>query len=64
MGKEALDPPPSIECPACHRVSYNINDIRERYCGHCHNWHDFLTPQPKQAPLFAPTASAAAFDPK
>lgn len=26
---------PSITCPRCQRVSYNPNDIRERFCGVC-----------------------------
>lgn len=29
---------PSITCPVCHMTSYNPNDIREGYCGNCHNW--------------------------
>jgi ribosomal protein L37E len=29
---------PSITCPRCGRTSYNPNDIREGYCGHCHDW--------------------------
>lgn len=32
--------PPSITCPRCARVSYHPNDIRERYCGACHLFHD------------------------
>lgn len=31
---------PSITCPRCGRTTYNPNDIRERYCGHCHAWHE------------------------
>jgi hypothetical protein len=31
--------PPSITCPTCGRTSYNANDIREEYCGHCHQFH-------------------------
>ncbi|HWT30767.1 MAG TPA: hypothetical protein VN240_07040 [Propylenella sp.] len=30
---------PSITCPRCQLRSYNPNDIRERYCGRCHDWH-------------------------
>jgi hypothetical protein len=30
----------SIVCPRCGRRSYNVNDIRQRYCGHCHMYHD------------------------
>ena len=29
---------PSITCPVCGMTSYNPNDIREGYCGHCHDW--------------------------
>lgn len=32
--------PPSITCPACGRTSHHPNDVRERYCGACHAWHD------------------------
>lgn len=28
--------PPSFTCPHCGAVSFNPNDIRERYCGACH----------------------------
>lgn len=30
----------SITCPKCKRTSYNPNDIREKYCGFCHDWHE------------------------
>jgi ribosomal protein L37E len=29
---------PSITCPRCGMTSYNPNDIREGYCGNCHDW--------------------------
>ena len=29
-----------IRCPKCGRVSHNINDVLNRYCGHCHQFHD------------------------
>lgn len=29
---------PSITCPVCGMVSYNDGDIREGYCGNCHEW--------------------------
>jgi hypothetical protein len=32
--------PPSFTCPRCGAVSYNPNDIRERYCGRCHVFVD------------------------
>lgn len=28
----------SITCPICHMTSYNPNDIREGFCGNCHDW--------------------------
>jgi ribosomal protein S27AE len=31
---------PSFVCPRCAAVSYNLNDIRERYCGRCHVFFD------------------------
>ena len=33
---------PSITCPTCGAVSHNPNDIAQRYCGHCHQFHEFL----------------------
>jgi hypothetical protein len=32
--KERLTP--SITCLHCGMTSYNINDVRNRYCGNCH----------------------------
>ena len=29
-----------IKCPKCRGVSYNTNDIKHKYCGHCHEWHE------------------------
>lgn len=29
---------PSFTCPKCSAVSYNPNDVRERYCGACHEF--------------------------
>lgn len=31
-------PPPRITCPSCGLTSYNPNDIRQGYCGLCHDW--------------------------
>ena len=28
----------SITCPVCSATSYNPNDVREGYCGRCHDW--------------------------
>jgi hypothetical protein len=30
--------PMSFTCPKCNAVSYNPNDVRERYCGACHEF--------------------------
>jgi hypothetical protein len=29
---------PSFTCPVCGRTSWNQNDVREGYCGSCHDW--------------------------
>lgn len=31
---------PSYHCPHCGAISFNPNDIRERYCGKCHLYDD------------------------
>lgn len=28
----------AFACPRCHRTSWNPNDLREGYCGACHDW--------------------------
>lgn len=28
----------SFNCPRCRATSYNPHDIREGYCGGCHDW--------------------------
>lgn len=30
----------AIQCLVCGRVSYNPNDIRDKYCGFCHRFHE------------------------
>ena len=35
----------SITCHKCGLTSYNPNDVRGRYCGKCHHYHDFVTPE-------------------
>jgi hypothetical protein len=43
-----IDPPHnSITCLACGMVSYLRADIQNRYCGHCHAFHDDLERQQK-----------------
>lgn len=29
-----------IRCLRCGKTSYHGEDIRQRYCGHCHHFHD------------------------
>lgn len=29
-----------VECPKCGRISYNKTDIKNKYCGACHEFHD------------------------
>jgi transposase len=29
---------PTITCPVCGKTSHNPNDVREGYCGYCHDW--------------------------
>lgn len=31
---------PSITCPKCKMVSYNLGDIEHKYCNNCHEWHE------------------------
>lgn len=33
---------PSITCPRCGKKSYHPNDISEKYCGACKQFHEFL----------------------
>ena len=33
-----LRPPVHITCPRCGMTSSNPNDVREGYCGNCHDW--------------------------
>lgn len=35
-------PLPSIICPQCGAESYHPTDIRERYCGRCHQFHEMM----------------------
>lgn len=35
-----------IMCLHCGRVSHNSNDVANKYCGHCHIFHEIPHPQP------------------
>lgn len=32
----------AIRCRICGRESYNKNDVEQKYCGNCHQFHDIL----------------------
>jgi len=32
----------SIKCKLCNKESHNENDVHERYCGNCHQYHSIL----------------------
>lgn len=36
----AETPFPSITCHTCGRTSYHREDIRQKYCGCCHKFHE------------------------
>lgn len=40
----------SITCPRCASTSYNPEDVRQGYCGHCHDW----TGRPRHLPELEP----------
>lgn len=50
---DELDGVRTFTCPRCHAVTFNPVDVREKYCGSCHDWtgcpHDPLFY--KQAPI-------------
>ena len=39
--------PLRITCKVCNRTSFNENDVKNLYCGHCHAFHE---PTPAAAP--------------
>ena len=49
-----FDGPPgaqvSMTCGVCWSVSFNPNDARERYCGHCHAWPELDDQLAKSGP--------------
>ncbi|MBA7533406.1 hypothetical protein ES705_25645 [subsurface metagenome] len=32
----------AIKCLICGLISYNLNDVKSKYCGHCHIFHEEL----------------------
>lgn len=47
----------SIRCHICNRVSHNLNDVKHRYCGNC---HQFLQDKEEEDDI---TNASAALDP-
>lgn len=35
---------PAIRCLACGATSYNPHDLRNRYCGRCHQFGELVLP--------------------
>jgi hypothetical protein len=31
---------PSITCPKCNKTSHHPEDVKYKYCGNCHLFHD------------------------
>jgi hypothetical protein len=36
----------SVRCPRCGLTSHHPDDVRQGYCGHCHDW----TSEPRHLP--------------
>ncbi len=51
-----IEQQPYIVCPKCGMVSHNPNDVRERYCGNCHAFHDDFPVTTKVIARFASIA--------
>jgi len=49
---------PSITCSLCRATSYNENDIRERYCGRCHKFHEHASDYSLDTPSASDLATA------
>lgn len=47
MTYEIINNGAAIKCLVCGMTSYNTNDIEQKYCGHCHQFHEFLEIQHK-----------------
>jgi hypothetical protein len=40
--KDRYDFGASITCHACNLTSYHPEDVKNRYCGNCHKFHDSI----------------------
>jgi hypothetical protein len=48
----------AILCLDCGLISFNPNDVRERYCGNCHEFHDAKEVKARVREHFASTPAA------
>ena len=39
---------PSIVCPQCGKRSYHPEDVKQAYCGNCHQFHADMQPEAKR----------------
>jgi hypothetical protein len=51
---EILEDGKAIKCRKCNLTSHNKNDVENRYCGHCHVFHEDLWPPARKAWLEQP----------
>lgn len=49
----------SITCNRCGRTSYNLNDVKHKYCGHCHVFHEDQDPSEIGSPSPRPSLPQA-----
>lgn len=49
---------PYIECKLCGKKSYNLGDIKNKFCGKCKIYHDDVRTSTR-APIFSGTGSTA-----
>jgi len=40
INKDEKGKPVSITCHTCKKTSYSVGDIKHKYCGKCHKYHD------------------------
>lgn len=46
--------PQSVMCPQCGRISFHPMDVKWRFCGACHKFHDqmpYEAPKPMHDPI-------------
>lgn len=45
---KTVDGQKGIQCLLCGLTSFNYNDITNKYCGHCHIFHEDSLPADKE----------------